>query len=335
MVLGFRNIFFDLVRLFGKLSPSRVVNLVWIYTGFWLSRLARRVVVLGNPFSISAEVSSLCNLRCPQCPQGMGAIQRADSSLSVEVFRRLARMYQKSVFYANLYFQGEPFLNPELPQLVKVAADHGFYTCVSTNGHFLNEKTCNEIIAAGLDRLIVSLDGLDQAAYSFYRQGGNWQQVVDGFSTMARVRAQRKARNPLLVLQFLVSRQNESQIPALKKFARTLGADMVQLKSMQVYQNKDSYTFLPLNKKYNRYYPSKANPSQHRNGSGVPCFRLWSHVVFTSDGTAVPCCYDKIPEYSLKNKEGENHWISPDMHTFRRKVMFQRSKIGICCNCAG
>lgn len=334
MIIHYKNLFFDTFRLLGKLSPARLLNLVVIYSGFWLSRLTRRVMVLGKPFALSAEVSSLCNLQCPQCPKGMKKTNREGNNLSVDAFGSIAARYRESVFYANLYFQGEPFLNPELPKIVRVASNMGFYTSISTNGHFLDEKTCGEAIEAGLDRLIVSIDGLDQATYSHYRTGGNLLHVVEGVSTMVRVRSQGRFKNPFIVLQFLVNRHNEHQIPALGDFARNLGVDMVQLKSMQVYENTNAKDFLPSNRKYNRYHVLNTEKNTSVNKIGVPCFRLYSHVVFTSDGIAVPCCYDKIPQYPFENKMGENHWFSPELNSFRRKVMYNRKEVGICCNCA-
>jgi MoaA/NifB/PqqE/SkfB family radical SAM enzyme len=335
MIIKYKNLFFDTLRLLGKLSPARLLNLVLIYLGFWLSRLTRRVMVLGKPFALSAEVSSLCNLHCPQCPKGIKTTNRDDNNLSVDAFESMVVRYRESVFYANLYFQGEPFLNPELPQIVRVASNLGIYTSISTNGHFLDEKTCGEAISAGLDRLIVSIDGLDQITYSHYRIGGSLPRVVEGVSTMVRVRNQGLSKNPFIVLQFLVNRNNEHQIPDLRNFARNLGVDMVQLKSMQVYENTNASDFLPSNRRYNRYHALKSSKNSSVHTTGVPCFRLYSHVVFTSDGIAVPCCYDKIPQYPLENKKGENHWFSPKLNSFRRKVMHNRKEVGICCNCAG
>jgi len=335
MIINYKNLVFDTFRLLGKLRPARLLNIALIYSGFWLSRLARRVIVLGKPYALSAEVSSLCNLHCPQCPKGIKTTNRDGNNLSVNAFGSMAARYRESVFYANLYFQGEPFLNPELSQIVRVASNSGFYTSVSTNGHFLDEKTCSETIAAGLDRLIISIDGLDQATYSHYRIGGSLLRVLKGVSNMVRVRNRGRFKNPFIVLQFLVNRHNEHQIPSLGSFARNLGVDMVQLKSMQIYENTNVSDFLPSNRKYNRYHALNSGKYPAVNKAGVPCFRLYSHVVFTSDGIAVPCCYDKIPQYPFEQKQGENHWHSPELNSFRRKVMVNRKEVGICCNCAG
>ena len=327
LVLQYHSFFNDLLRLTKKLNLVRALNYLKIYAGYWLSRFRGKVVVLGRPFSVSAEVAAVCNLKCPECALGLGNTIRESKKMDLALFEEILAKHQRHSFYTNLYFQGEPFLNRELPLLIGLASGLGYYSSVSTNGHFLDEARCREVIRAGLDRLIVSLDGLDQETYVFYRRGGNWQKVAEGIATLARVKKEMGARHPLLVVQFLVNRKNEGQIGDLKDFARRQGADVVELKSMQVYGEEGASNFLPKDKRFNRYL-DKRKTRKH-----VPCFRLWSHAVYTSDGVLVPCCYDKVPEHSIGKGTGEDLWFSPAMHAFREKVMTRRDETGICSNC--
>lgn len=333
MVLKVFPVFCDALRLAKRLSARRVFNFLLIQAGVLLSRLSGRVVVAGRPFSVSAEVAGICNLRCPGCMVGKKETLRNNKFMSLEVFEAIAGRHRKHAFYSNLYFQGEPFLNPLLGEKISIASKNGFYTCVSTNGHFLGEARCREVIRAGLDRIIVSLDGLDQESYAFYRQGGNWSKVVEGITTLAAVRKAERAQNPLIVVQFLVNRKNESQIAGLRQFARQIGADVAELKSMQVYDKQSAEVFLPALAGFNRYRLwLNGKPVLRRQRKG-PCSRLWSHVVYTSDGVQVPCCYDKIPEHAIGNISGEDPWVSPEMNAFRKRVMKRREDTGICCNC--
>jgi len=327
MVLQYAAFFNDLLRLTKRLNPPRLWNYLMIYIGFWLSRLSGRVVVLGRPFAVSAEVAAICNLRCPECIVGLGKTIRESKKMDTALFEQILKKHRRHSFYTNLYFQGEPFLNRDLHHLIGMASRLGYYTSVSTNGHFLDEMRCREIIDAGLDRLIVSMDGLDQETYAFYRRGGSWQKVADGLAAMARVKKELGAPSPMLVVQFLVNRKNEAQIPALKYFARQQGADVVELKSMQVYGEEGASAFLPGDERFNRY---AAKGKRKKKG---PCFRLWSHAVYTSDGVLVPCCYDKVPQHPLGKETGEDLWFSPAMHAFRKKVMTRREDTGICSNC--
>ncbi len=333
MVLRFSYAFRDGLRLAKRLKPLRLLNFLLFKAGIWLSRLSGRVVVAGRAYSVSAEVAGICNLRCPGCMIGRGETQRNNKLMTTLTFKAIVERHRKHSFYLNLYFQGEPFLNPELQDLVSVASSNGFYTCISTNGHFLDDLRCRELIRAGLDRVVVSLDGLDQESYSFYRIGGSFQKVVLGLETLAKTRREEKRQNPLIVLQFLVNRKNEGQIGGLKEFAEQIGADVLELKSMQVYDEQGADAFLPSLAGFNRYRQwLNGKPKFLQPGTG-PCGRLWSHVVYTADGVQVPCCYDKIPEHPLGTISGEDPWFSPEMNAFRKRVMVRREDTGICCNC--
>jgi len=322
----------NLARLALCISLRRMWNLLKVVVGYTASVLTRQSYVFGGPFALSAEVSANCNLRCPHCIEGLQQTQRSHRMLSAEAFRELSISHKHSVFYANLYFQGEPFLNPRLGQIIRTASELRFYSCIATNGHFLGKDKCREVIEGGLDRIVISLDGIDAQSYSFYRVGGNFDKVVEGIATLATTRREMRASNPLIVLQFLVNRQNENQIGMLPHFAKKCGADMVQVKTMQVYGDSLSDDFLPQTPRYNRYAIINAK-QKNRNNRWRSCFRLWSHVVYTSDGRLVPCCYDKVPNHSMGNTKCENLWFSPQMNQFRKNVLTNRQGVAICCNC--
>ena len=61
--------------------------------------------------------------------------------------------------YVNLYFQGEPLLHPKLEGLLEACQTHGLYSSTSTNAHHLTPSRCDPLIEAGLNRLIISIDG--------------------------------------------------------------------------------------------------------------------------------------------------------------------------------
>ena len=73
----------------------------------------------------------------------------------------------------QFYFQGEPLLNPHLSEMIRSASDAGLYTIVSTNAQALDRETAKRLVASGLRRIIISMDGLSQEAYEAYRQGGD------------------------------------------------------------------------------------------------------------------------------------------------------------------
>ncbi|TVQ12537.1 MAG: radical SAM protein [Bacteroidetes bacterium] len=332
MIINPRNYFQDSLSLLKKITPGRFWNYIKILFSYKLSRIRKHPYIWAGPFSLSFETASVCNLKCAECMAGQGKVIRNRKLMKPEVALEKLELHRQSAFYCNLYFQGEPFLHPEIYAIIRSAAENKYYSVISTNGHFLDEKNCREIIESGLSRLIVSLDGLEQETYETYRKGGSFEKVAAGILRLSEMKKEVRSPHPFLVVQFLVNKTNEHQMGDVEKYVRTLGADKLDFKSMQIYTERGIKEFSPLNKKYNRY---KDGEKGRNTLSG--CFRLWSHMVYTSDGEVVPCCYDKIPEYSTGSTESSPRelWKSPAMQDFRKVLLAGEQTPSICSNCGG
>lgn len=324
MTFSYKKRISDFFRLFACLHPLRTLNYILIQTSYLVSRLLRRAFVFSYPFSLTFEVSSICNLMCPQCLAGRRETNRANRFISISFVEKMLSLFKNKSFYVNFYMQGEPLLNNSLPAMIKKAKNLNYYTYLSTNGTLLSEEKAGEIVSSGLDRLVVSVDGITQETYSFYRQGGKLNDVISGIKNLQKARERLYKNNPLLIMQFLVNKKNEHELPDLKTFAKSSGFDMLQLKSMQVYDNPDTY--LPMHGSYNRY-----NKKQKKSG----CFRLWSHAVFTSDEALVPCCYDKKPDCAMKitHADKKSIWYNSRLQKIRKQVNGNRSSLDICKEC--
>ena len=93
------------------------------------------------PISYSIEPTNHCNLQCPECPSGLGTLTRPIGLLKQGEFKKLIDQIKDTGFYVQLFFQGEPYINKELPDMISYAQSKKIYISISTNGHFVNEKT--------------------------------------------------------------------------------------------------------------------------------------------------------------------------------------------------
>lgn len=331
MIFNRKALFYDRIRLIRTLNFHRIINYIKTLASFRVSGLLKRNIIWSEPFSLNIETASICNLKCPECITGMGKTNRTRKLAEYGYVKKILSAHQKHSFYCNLYFQGEPFLNPELPEVIKLAKTFDFYTTVSTNGHFLDENTCRKIITNGLDRIIVSVDGPDDHSYNLYRQGGQFKKVCDGVKKLAITKKRMNRQNPLLVIQMLVNKKNEKRLSDAVALAYDLKADKLEFKSMQIYTETGKEELLPETDKYNRYKNRKIK----KGNIAAPCFRLWSHMVYTSDERVVPCCYDKTPEFDInvRNTNYGDIWRSEPMQRFRSKMFDKHNIPGICSNC--
>jgi radical SAM protein with 4Fe4S-binding SPASM domain len=327
--------FYDTLNLLASLSPRRVFNLFKLYSSYYYSRYTGSVRHLGNPFTISIEPTTSCNLRCPECPSGLRQFTRKTGALSLELYQNVISQLSPDLFYLILYFQGEPYLNPLFFQMVEEAKKKRIYTATSTNAHFLTDNLARKTVESSLNRIIISLDGLDQATYEKYRVGGSVEKVIEGTRNLVRWKKELKSKTPYIILQFIVFSTNEHQVSDLKKWAKDLGVDKLELKTAQVYNYEEGNELIPSKKEYARYKMQNGkfiidNPLNNH------CRRMWRGCVITWDGLVVPCCFDKDADHrmgDLKKNSFHDIWRGKAYGDFRKKLFSNRKEIDICRNC--
>ena len=307
---------------------ARLLNLAKVTFAYSLSAICGRSIQMGLPFSASIEPANYCNLKCRQCPTGLGEIKKAKSKLSTENFKQTLDAMLPELIYLNLYFQGEPLLNPLVPEMVAYATKHGVTTCISTNGHFLTEDTALKLKDAGLDRLIVSLDGADSKSYSLYRQGGDFETVIQGIKNAVRA-------GLYVELQCLLLSSTENDKEKIIQIGNSLNVSKITFKTAQFY---NSDPLMPTDNRNSRYKKGTLTPKKPQNNR---CWRIASSVVINTDGEVLPCCYDKDASHSYGNilQQGAKKDTlckiigSQRASDFRNMVFRSRKSISICSNC--
>jgi MoaA/NifB/PqqE/SkfB family radical SAM enzyme len=225
----------DSLQILKHLSFRRAWNLVLLKSSYFISRFFRISIHFGNPFSLSIEPTTACNLGCPECPSGLKQFTRPTGKLDLDLHKEMLSQVKKSVFYINYYFQGEPFLHPQFLDLIRDAKKAKIYTATSTNAHFISKEKADEIVKSGLDRLIISIDGMTQATYEQYRVHGQLQKVIEASRFLVESIKQLQSSTPHLIFQFLAVKPNEHEIPAVFSLANELEIDEVRIKTAQFY----------------------------------------------------------------------------------------------------
>jgi len=250
-------------------------------------------------------------------------------------FIKIVDQIHRQTFYLQLFFQGEPFINASLREMICYAHKKRVYVAISTNAHFIREEVASQLITSGLDKLIVSIDGLTEESYQNYRIGGKLSKVLDALRILRDTRLRvPNGKRMEVVLQFLVTKQNEHELPQLKQLAEEYHAS-VSLKTMQVYSAESALAFLPSNEHYRRY-TMKDGQLHPKSKLKNQCVRLWERSVITWDGVVVPCCFDKNARYPLGTVHESDFfsiWQSDSYHGFRKDILSNRRGIPMCTNC--
>ena len=302
------------------------------------------------PVFVSIEPANICNLHCPECPVGNTGLRSVQSGshtppkfIPVPLYKNILRQLVPYIHTVQLFFQGEPLLNRNLPLLVRLAHSQGLYTIVSTNAQLLTPPLASELIRAGLNRLILSIDGITEQSYSAYRQGGSLKKAIDGLKAAVAAKKQLHA-NTVIEWQCLRLKSNEKEWETIKRCYKDYGADRLVFKTAQLYDYADGNPLMPSCERNTRYSLSSDGKYHIRRPwwKSSVCRRLFTGCVINTAGEVLPCCFDKsslFPFGSLFRHSFAAVWHSAAADAFRRKVLSPltapslHSRPAICNNC--
>lgn len=319
------------------LSLRKVLNFAAIWLSFYWSKWRGRSFHRGMPMKIGFEPTTFCNLRCPECPSGLRSFTRPTGMAQMDLFRTVVDQLRQDLVYLLLYFQGEPFLNPDFLKMAKYATDRGIYAATSTNGHYLSPEKARETVDSGLSEVIISIDGTTQEVYEQYRIGGSLEKVKTGVRNLVAAREAAGTLHPFILIQFLVVKPNEHQIEDIQAMGRELGVDQVVLKTAQIYEYEQGSPLIPDNAAYSRYQQQADGSYRIKNPLENQCWKLWHGAEITWDGRVLPCCFDKDAEHvmgKLPEQSFREIWRSEPYESFRNQLLHSRSEIEMCRNCS-
>jgi MoaA/NifB/PqqE/SkfB family radical SAM enzyme len=342
-----RKIAFELDRVplrFENLSMRKIAN--WIFTES--SVQFKPSQPWGLPTILQVEPSSNCNLHCRVCPVGRG-LERPSGNMTEELFIRLIDDLAESVLVLMFWDWGEPFLNPNAYNMIQYARRAGIKVVASTNGHlFADRQNATKVIESGLDVLVVSVDGMDQHTFQNFRTGGNLETVLQGIRNVVEEKHRTGSSLPLLNLRFIVTKNNEHQVPRLQSYARALGIDILTLRKFHFVPGTDASTsdnqgqlnscpegMIPSNSMYQ--LPVLTDDKLPERLRRNPCKNLWNCPSIHWNGAVCSCFMDyneKNPLGSLQTQSFREIWRGNPYARLRRAFRRSWSDLALCGQCA-
>jgi len=178
---------------------------------------------------LRVSVTPRCNFKCTYCdPLGMGH-QEPVGTVSVadvdHVVRAAAGLGLESVRFTG----GEPLLRAELPEMIYNAKrTPGIHDVAITTNASLLQRRLPELLAAGMDRVNISLDALDPAAFRL-ATGGSIKQVWEGI--MAVMEA---GLHPVKLNAVVIRGINDGELIRLAKLTEQLPIHMRYIEYMHL-----------------------------------------------------------------------------------------------------
>jgi MoaA/NifB/PqqE/SkfB family radical SAM enzyme len=302
-------------------------------------RAQRVEVVRSRPFVLLLDPSSLCQLQCPACPtglenaglvgQGRDYYRSRRTLLSPEIFDTILAELGEFLFFVHLYNWGEPLLNPHLSSFIRKLVERDVAVDIHTNLSLpLSDKTIEELMTSGLDRIEASIDGFSQETYGRYRVRGRFELARDNLLRLAAARDRLGAATEI-VWNFLVFRFNETEIEAARGFCAERGIEFVRREAGLTEAMRQE--FLPTYREgeiLEDCFAQRAKPFVPGSIVTRPelsCGWHYFYSVINADGSLSPCCapWESDWDFGTVTPGGTSFadiWNGPKMRASRRDV---------------
>jgi GTP 3',8-cyclase len=198
--------------------PRPILESDWAIL-FWAA--SKRNMALTDKFGrqitdLRVSVTDRCNFRCVYCRSADPENHMAEHALlEWDEFERLVRILVGMGIRKVRVTGGEPLVRPGVEDFVARLKAIGVQDLsITTNGHLLAER-CDQLVAAGLDRINISLDSLNREKFEKVTRTKTFDQVLAGIEA-----AQASPLHPVKVNAVLVRGLNDDEVEAFAEFAR-------------------------------------------------------------------------------------------------------------------
>ena len=164
---------------------------------------------------LRVSVTDRCNFRCVYCRSAKPEGSSDAGLLEWDEYARLVRVMLAMGIRKVRVTGGEPLVRAGVVEFVAQLKALGVPDLsITTNGFLLAEK-CDALVAAGLDRINISLDSLDPEKFARITRTESFAQVIAGIEA-----AQSTRLRPVKVNAVLVRGVNDDEVEAFAEFAR-------------------------------------------------------------------------------------------------------------------
>lgn len=271
------------------------------------------------PLNIDIELTSRCNGSCVRCPfHSKDGIFKPETceDMNFKLYKKIIdEGANKGLYAIKLNYRGEPLLYYSIVKAVKYAKDKGIIDVMfNTNGSFLTKKISKDLINAGLDKIMISIDDHREDIFNIMRAGNNFNTIIRNLKDLIKERTLSNTVYPEIRIQ-----------------------------------RRDFFETREFKADYNTYMSSFADAIEHQtlldyhnityndNVSNWCCAFLWQRLSILVDGTVI-CCHG-MPDKrkilgNVNNTSIEKLWHSEFMDALRAHHKNKETHLlPFCCAC--
>ena len=190
---------------------------------------------IDNLRKIYIEPTTLCNLNCRTCIRHTW--KESQGHMPWEVFETLMEGLTAFPQAGTMSFAGfgEPLFHHRIVDMIRLASARGMRTEITSNGILLTPGMADDLVNAGLNQFVVSIDGADDEIFGKIRSNASLKEIIKnvkrfqpGFSD--------EAKKPITIgVAFVAMKSNINELPKIYKIAEHLNASFVMVSNVLPY----------------------------------------------------------------------------------------------------
>lgn len=342
---------FDLRSAYTYLWVSMFTRDAGLGLADWLYRI--------NPFwaphpkTMEVEVTTRCHLKCRICEHTYWKEPSRD--MSFEEFKKIVDQFP-GLKWIGLTGIGSSFLNKDFLKILAYLKSRKVFIEFFDTFTVLDEKTAEEIVRIGVDKVWVSMDAATKETYEKIRVGASYDKVVENIKGLFRAKQKHNTPVPEIWFHYIINKENVGEmsqyvdlVDGIRKETNTNFATLIYYTSLLKF--KEVGDLIPV-------IPPEARDAVIAKAEGKGLFVNWNENV-TCDkpicdctkwvepfvlvtGHVQPCCAlnmandrDFQKEYSWGNLLTENFkdiWKSQKVVDFKKTIHSNRFP-AVCKNC--
>jgi radical SAM protein with 4Fe4S-binding SPASM domain len=262
------------------------------------------------------------------CPRGN--MTRKIGNMSIDIFQKIIDQtsgYSKMIW---LFHFGDSVFHPQLNQFVDYAKSKDIKTGISTNPTSLSDKIVTRIMSGDIDRITLSLDGINDNTYKYLRGNSvDYNLAEKNVSNLLKKKKIKGNGRPFIEISMIEMKNTEAEVKEFKNRWNIPGIDKIIIKQFKTWDGSDA-TIAKMARK------SQLSDS-YRSENSYPCMRPWFLLTILWNGKVVPCCYDYDGKYiigDVHSQSLEEIWNCDRMIELRRQhIMNNFEDNPLCKNC--
>lgn len=316
-----------------------------------------------GPRTVILDATDRCNLRCFACPRHAPDAPKSAArpeDFPWNDFQSLCGEFEglgveKVVFIG----QGEPLLNPHLPDMIRLAKSHHVSTTLVSNGTLLDERHADAIVSAGLDELRVSLWASNPEEYAHNCAGNDpklFARVVRGLGTISRLRKERGRQLPRIVVYRPIEREFFRGLGAMVDLACAAGCNALSFSPLKPLagmhrerglSEPEEKELVPILERVHAQATARGLSTnvpetlrRFRFGEDVwrefPCYMGWIDARIRTSGDVHACGTCTEPLGNIRQSSLREIWNGPAFQLFRAATRSRRDFAAVAptCDCA-